>query len=56
MIPTRKMSLSNLIKSVNQAVRNLPRRDDSKTEERMELIAPCEKLKAALETPLEDVN
>lgn len=41
---------------VNEAVDTLPSVNDVKNEERMELIAACERMKASLESPLEVVT
>lgn len=50
------MSFSDIIKLVNEAVGTLPSGNDVKNEERMELIAACERMKASLESPLEFVT
>ena len=47
------MSLSSIIESVNTAIDALPDKSGIKNEERVELLAACERLKAALETPFE---
>ena len=47
------MSVSTIIESVNSAIAGLPGPGEIKEEERLELLAACEKLKGSLESPFE---
>lgn len=47
------MNISDLTKSISAAVDALPSGDDIKYEERRELLTATERLKTALETPVE---
>ena len=47
------MSVPSIIKSVNDAIAGLPGPGEIKEEERLELLAACEKLKSSLESPFE---
>ena len=47
------MSVPSIIKSVNDAIAGLPGPGEIREEERLELLAACEKLKSSLESPLE---
>ena len=47
------MSFSTTIESVKSAIAGLPGPGEIKEEERLELLAACEKLKSSLESPLE---